>query len=197
MARPVPTAAEYREAMLALLPRGPVWPREPDGILSRVFGALTPTYVRSHKRAGELIEDAFPATTIELLTEWEQTLGLPDPCAGEAPTFALRRAQVVAKLAGRGGQSKPYFIQVAASLGFTITITEFREFCADDPCDTPLYGEEWAHAWQVNAPLASLLEFEADHWRADDPLAIWGNGLLECALRAIKPAHTTLIFSYT
>jgi len=197
MQRPIPSASEYGQAMLALLPRGPVWPREPDSVLYRVMGALAPTYVRSHKRSGELIEEAFPATTNELLAEWEATMGLPDPCAGEAPTFALRRAQVVAKLTGRGGQSKEYFIAVALSLGFAITITEFREFCADDPCEGPLYGDLWAFAWQVNAPLVSLLEFEADTWRADDPLAIWGNAILECALQAIKPAHTTLLFSYT
>jgi uncharacterized protein YmfQ (DUF2313 family) len=33
--------------------------------------------------------------------------------------------------------------------------------------------------------------------RVSDPLAAWGNTLLECVMRRLKPAHTTLLFSYT
>lgn len=190
-------AADFRAAMLALLPRGPVWPREPDSVLVHAIGALCETLARNTARANFLVRDAFPGSTEELLPEWEATLGLPDPCAGEAPTIALRRAQVVAKLTGRGGQSKPYYIAVALALGYAITITEFKPFAVGDPVGLPLYGEAWAFAWQVNAPLESILYFDVGHWHAGDPLAAWGNAVLECVLREIMPAHTILIFSYT
>ncbi len=196
MAAPEFNAEDYRTAMAALLPRGPAWPREPDSILMRVLGALAPSYVRNNARANYLLVDAFPSTTLELLEEWEATLGLPDPCAGEATTILERRAQVVAKLTGLGGQSKSYYIGVAAALGYTITITEFKPFTVGDPVGLPLYGADWAHAWQVTAPLNTVAYFEVGAWRAGDPLARWGNAVLECVLENIKPAHTELIFSY-
>ena len=31
---------------------------------------------------------------------------------------------------------------------------------------------------------------------ADDPLSTWGDSLLECVVRRLKPAHTTVYFSY-
>ena len=34
------------------------------------------------------------------------------------------------------------------------------------------------------------------NWDADQPLARWGNSLLECVVRALAPAHVYVIFSY-
>lgn len=33
-------------------------------------------------------------------------------------------------------------------------------------------------------------------WSADEPLARWGNALLECMIRALAPAHVHVIFMY-
>ncbi|WP_197520275.1 putative phage tail protein, partial [Paraburkholderia tropica] len=55
------------------------------------------SYERSTSRANYLLIDSFPPTAYELLPEWESTLGLPDPCAGEAPTIPQRQAQVLAR----------------------------------------------------------------------------------------------------
>jgi uncharacterized protein YmfQ (DUF2313 family) len=51
-----------------------------------VLSGFTPAFERLTARANNLLIDAFPGSTYELLPEWEATLGLPDPCAGEAPT---------------------------------------------------------------------------------------------------------------
>lgn len=189
--------ADFAVALERLLPRGRAWSRDPDSVLMQVVSALAPGFARLHARANRLVADGFPATALGLLPEWEATLGLPDPCAGPEPTVSLRQQQVQARIAAQGGQSIPYFIAFAAALGFSITITEFAPARADELCaDDPVYGDDWAHAWQVNVQGFTLAEFEADIGCADEPLASWSNEVLECELRRVAPAHTVLLFAY-
>ena len=191
------TPATLLATLKALLPTGAVWPREPDAALSRILGGPATTFARIYARAQALIVDAFPATTLELLPEWERTLGLPDPCAGAAPTIQQRRAQVVARFAGRGGQSVPYFVAYAANLGYSITITEFAPFRFGMRFGLPMAGEEWSHVWRVNAPLDTIISFRFGQGRFGERFRTWGNEVLECQLEEIKPAHTILLFSYS
>ena len=198
MSAPQYSAADYLAALQSLMPRGRVWPRDGDATLTKVLAGLTPVYERQNARANQLLVDAFPASTLELLPEWEETLGLPDPCAGLAPTIAQRRAQVVARLIAVGGQSAPYYIAYALTLGYVITIKNFIPARAGIlRAGDPLNGPAWAHAWLVNAPLNTIQRMQVGTDRAGDALATWGNAVLECALREVMPAHTVLIFSYT
>jgi uncharacterized protein YmfQ (DUF2313 family) len=197
MRAPILTAADFLSALQALMPRGRVWPRELDSVQAETLAGLAPTYERQTNRANYLLVDVFPATTTEVLPEWEETLGLPDPCAGEAPTIQQRRAQVVAKLTNTGGQSVAYFIAYAAALGFVITITEFTPFrMGAQRMGAPLGGPDWAHTWAVNAPLNTIVFFRTGVSTMGEALEAFGNAVLECEFNAIKPAHTILQFRY-
>lgn len=191
------TAADFLNALQGLMPRGRVWPRAQDAVQTKVLSGLAPSYERQTARANYLLVDAFPATAYELLQEWEQTLGLPDPCAGPAPTIPQRQSQVVARFVGSGGPSIAELIQFAENLGYTITITQFVEaragqLHAGDPC----CKTDWSFAWQVNTPLNTIVFGKAGAMAAGDALTSWGNAVLECELRAVAQAHTILIFAY-
>jgi uncharacterized protein YmfQ (DUF2313 family) len=191
------TVAEYSVALLALLPRGRIWPRDPDATLAAVARGLAPSAQRLDARAVDLLADAFPGTAYELLPEWEASLGLPDPCSGLAPTLQQRRAQVVSRLAASGGQSVPYFVSVAAALGYEITVEEFAPARAGTlRAGGAVYGEAWAHAWRVHAPGVTVTYFSAGGSAAGEPLAAWGNASLECVLTRLRPAHTVVQFAY-
>lgn len=197
MALTVPSVAAYAAAIIAYLPRGRIWPRDMAASLAVTAKGLAPTAQRLDARAVALLADAFPPQAYELLPEWERTLGLPDPCSGLAATLQQRQAQVKARLTATGGQSAAYFIAVAASLGFTITIENFAPARAGlMRAGDPVYGDDWAHAWRVHAPEATVTYFAAGASTAGEPLAAWGNAVLECALARIRPAHTTLTFAY-
>jgi len=189
-------AADFLQAFLKLLPRGRVWSRDLASVQNLVLLGLNKIYETNTARANQLLVDAFPATTFELLPEWEATLGLPDPCAGPAPTIDARRKQVVARLTANGGQSIPYFTALAGNLGYQVTITQFMPSRFGKRFGTPFGGTDWAHAWQVNAPT-----FTINHLRFGDsfgvPFAYWTNNVLTCELLAVKPAHTILNFSYS
>jgi uncharacterized protein YmfQ (DUF2313 family) len=179
----------------SLLPQGRAWPRDEDATLTALLRGLAKSMADAHTRQINLLVDGFPATTEELLPEWEATLGLPDPCAGPLALVSERVAQVVARIKGKGGQSIPYYIQFAADLGYTITITEFAPYRVGHPIGVPIFGEAWAHAWEVNAPAFTVRYFRTGIDTAGTPLADWAGGVLACELNRIKPGQTILFFS--
>lgn len=197
MATLVRPASWYQRIFQALLPRGAVWPRDPDTVQAQVCAALMQTPAREDAAAAALLADSFPATTNQLLPEWEATLGLPDPCAGESPTLEQRRNQVVARLTSGGGQSVAYMVGYAANLGFAVTVRQFVPFrLGRARLGTPLNGAPWANVWAIQAPQTTITSFRLGDSRVGEPFRAWGNAVLECELRAISPAHTILQFQY-
>lgn len=148
--------------------------------------------------SGDRLYDRIWPETGAALDDWERVLGLPDPCVtGESLAVRQRIAAVLAKLNGLGGQSKAFFIQLAASLGYTITITEFKPARAGIAvAGDAVNGAAWTSAWMINAEPVTVFVAKAGSAAAGEALAVWGNKLLECRMRAMQPAHATLIFSY-
>lgn len=186
---------DYLRALQALLPRGRAWPRDIEATMTKLLQGLAPTLSDNDLAAKRLLVKSFPATAVDLLPEWEAALGLPGP-AGLASSGEGRQLEVVAALTNTGGQSKAYFIDLAAKLGIAITITEYRPFTVNSPIGTPIQGDLWAHTWQVNAPLASGVAYvsTADVVQATPG---FGNPVLEYSLGRLKPAHTICVTSYT
>lgn len=197
MPAPQYAAADFAQALANLLPRGRAWPRDPDTVQARYRAALAPTYARQVVRDAQLLVDAFPTTPVELLPEWEASLGLPDPCAGLSPTLQQRQQQVEARFAGDGGQSVGFFIAFAAALGYPITVTEFTPFHFGMSFGLPLVGAAWSFVWQVNAPTFTVEHFEFGVSAFGEPFSSFGNTVLQCELIRLAPAHTTVIFSYS
>jgi uncharacterized protein YmfQ (DUF2313 family) len=198
MPLPVYSAEDYLGQFLRLLPRGRVWLRGWGEVQQADILTLMPVWARLGARLNDLITQIFPCTTTELLPEWEASLGLPDPCTGPLGTIQQRTAAVCAKFSARGGVSRAYFERLAASLGFEIAIETFVPFTVGrSRVGDHLFDEKWAWAWQVTASETQVVYFRVGQSTVGEPLATWGNQLLECEIRAHAPADTTPIFSYT
>lgn len=192
----VKTAEEYRNALLALLPKGDAWPIDRDSHIAKLMSGIAEEFARIDARAYAVIRESHPSTAFELFKEWEKMYGLPNSCSGEDPSFQERRQALVQAYRANGGQSRQFFITLAALLGFTITITEYKERRMGD-----LFGEtygdiEWNYVWQVNAALnnyaeRSMGEPYGEYYRT------WGNQRLECLFNRLVHAHRHIIFSYT
>lgn len=192
------TALDYRAGLQRLMPRGRAWPQDPDSIQAQVLLGLAGSLERVDAAAQFLLTDAFPTTTVGLLPEWEASLGLPDPCAGDEPSLPQRRNQVVARFTAAGGQSPLDLIDYAARLGFAIDIRTYAPLrCGVGGCGDPLYDEDAAHTFAVIAPETTVTEFQCGVSGCGDPLGGFGNDVLECEMTAIAPAHTVVIFQYT
>jgi uncharacterized protein YmfQ (DUF2313 family) len=191
------TVADFTAAFQGLKPTGAVWPRDPDTDNTRSDEALMPTYVRSWQSATNLVVDAFPSTAVDLLPEWEGTLGLPDPCAGPDPTIALRQAHVVARLTQSIGPSIAELVAFAGALGYPVTIQEFIPARAGSlVAGGPLNGVDWAFTWRVHEPATEVFFFLAGAGNAGDPLATWGSTIVQCEMTRIAPAHTIPQFAF-
>lgn len=220
-------AASYAHALAALLPVGEVWPRDPASTLMRLVAALADVVARWSERVAKfLLIEAFPPTSVDLLTDWERVLGLPEPCFPLALSIEERRLQVLEKLRRRpGAQSRAYFTDIARRLGYhddgpspyqlpielpaplgrlrQVEITEFRPF----QFGVSRFGDPtWRFApprmrfcWLIKVPGARLtwFRFGASSLGQDPHLAIAYAKDLECILQKLKPAHTNLIFDYT
>ncbi|HGD9122620.1 TPA: YmfQ family protein, partial [Escherichia coli] len=109
-----------------------------------------------------------------------------------------RQRAVVAKLISTGGLNRDYYIRVAAALGYTITITQFRPAMSGmSVCGDALNGDEWPFTWRINAPQTTIKYSLAGASYCGDPLASWGNKQLECSINKIAPSHLNIIFNYS
>lgn len=139
--------------------------------------------------SGELLlREIFPQSCDKTLEDWERVCGL---IPASTDTLQMRQALVITKLRERGGLSIPYFVGVATSMGYTVTIEELL-------ADTDGYGSEGIFRWRVTFTGTPLYYFRAGQSRAgerlvDGPLAT----ALEGLFTDLKPAHTMIIFAYS
>jgi uncharacterized protein YmfQ (DUF2313 family) len=211
------TGDDYAEALAALLPTGPAWPREGDSVLMALTGGLAQIWgAPVDARAADLLErESDPRKTIELLPDWERNWGLPNPCY-KAPTgIGERQAALVYKMTTLGGQSREFMIEAAAYIGYEISITEYRPFMVgiDRVGDNRTINADGSYSdypyilgppenrfyWSVHVDTAKLIWFRvtAGQCGIDPHLRIGLADDLECLLNQIKPAHTEIIFDYS
>lgn len=188
--------ADYLSQQQALLPPGAAWSREPDADLTKLLTATADGFARADQRADDLRDEADPYNTVEMLPDWERIAGLPDSCVGSLDTIYARQLALVAKLSAVGGQSRAYFIGLAAAMGYEITITEYKMRQHGDPHGALYGGQEWNFVWQVNAPATTIKPRLYGRSFYGEPYRTWGYKQLECAIAALKPAHTKVLFAY-
>lgn len=112
-------------------------------------------------------------------------------------TIEQRRAALNTKLTLVGGQSRSYFINMAAGLGYAnATIDEYQPMNCNDDCNDALYSQDDRYFWQINLPSVGGVFVANCQSPCDSPLQAWGDEVIECRINKYKPAHTTAIFAY-
>ncbi|WEK32932.1 MAG: DUF2313 domain-containing protein [Candidatus Pseudomonas phytovorans] len=175
---------DFTAALLSLLPRGRVWPKELTSVQAQASGCYAPTFERISDTAVALLVDAFPGTTTDLLTEWEATLGLPDACtAPGSQTFVERQEAVADKISASGGPQRPYFIQIAARLRLSMTINEYETLTVSNGLvGSFLYGDGWPWSWLADLPVAAYGTVAAN--------------TLNCRLQTESPEYTDVVLGF-
>lgn len=126
--------------------------------------------------ADGVLAESDPRTTMALLADWERNYGL-EPSG----SIDVRRAALLAQILAGGGQSRAFYVQLAAALGYTTTITEFSPHTVISSVAEPLRGGLWRYIWLVRAHASA---------GAVTPAAF------EALFNKIKPAHTRVMFEY-
>lgn len=149
--------------------------------------------------ADQILIEADPRTASLMLADWERVYGLPDGCvvaAAIVQSTGERRAALVAREAMQGGQSRAYFIALAASIGYAITITEGHPHTTQDDTQDPVNNNLQRFVWYVNAPLNTVINKTTQ----DDTqmaTAVWNNTMLECVINRFKPGEMLVLFLYS
>lgn len=177
------TADDYKNLLIQLLPRGPLW----SGMawLKKVLAAWGQGLVRVHDRVADLLREADPSQAVETLPDWERMLGLPDECTVTATDIISRQQAIVAKTISQGGQSIAYYIALAAATGYEIAIDEFEPFTTESTTDDLLYDEGWATSWIVRVLSAPVGRYVDGHCLD-----------LECVITRANQSHLEVGFNY-
>lgn len=140
-----------------------------------------------------------PFNANNMLADWERVLGIPSDIT---MLYQLRLELVLQKLAGMGGLSIAYFIGLATSMGYIITIIEgagdiFR--AGRNRASDRISSAESMWLWRVNVRSVAqkVYYFRAGLSRTSDRLRIYTDPVIEAVFNDLKPAFTLCVFSYT
>lgn len=185
--------------VLAHLPPGWVWPTDPASVMGRVMMPLAHALSRVEADAARLQQEAVgPREAVDLLADFERVLaGAADGIDTASLSAADRQAVAHQRWIARGGQSPAYFIQLAAALGTAITITEqVASQCDLAECGDEITPDTEAFVWIVSLPTDRLIDAECDVTECGDALGDIVLSICEPVIRAYRPAHTEVVFSY-
>ncbi|HCP8498029.1 TPA: DUF2313 domain-containing protein [Escherichia coli] len=146
--------------------------------------------------AARVLAQITPLQSSMTLSDWERVY---DVAPREGATQQERRQNILVKMAATGGLSIPYFKNLAASLGYTITITEPRAFRTGvNRCGDRLFIPEMRWVWQVNVIGAKtpVYRFRTGASATGEPLTAFGESILENTFKDLKPAFTDCYFTY-
>jgi len=183
----MPPTTKYTNLLFALLPQGPAWPRDEDTELFAFVDALGVELSRIEAKAAELIEEADPRTTDELLDDWERITGLPGDNPNPPTTDDDRRAALAEHLLGLGPPSKPNIEARIDAIGPTGWYSwkdweTFDPFVAGSPAGDSLTQSEWQYTRR--------LHLESYDYGGPIDLAV------EWLLTRIFPAHGVLLIQW-
>jgi len=194
------SVSEYLQLLLNLLPHGKAWSRSPDGGFYKLFHGQAAELNRVDVRSDKLKREIDTRYTVELLTDHEKDLGLPDDCISQAQSLLQRRQNVHAKFIEEGGLHAQSYIDLASDLGYIITIEDLAPawagiVCAGDPCGPQIN----IFSVKINITLSpdDWIYFVSGASQCGDLLvAVADTSALQCILNKFKPAHISFYWDY-
>ncbi|ALP41297.1 putative phage tail protein [Aeromonas schubertii] len=139
MAHSVEQWADYLSSQM---PRGKAWPTDPDSSIQLYIKGFAPRLAEAEFSADQLLLEMRPETTVQLLTDWEEYLGLPE-CNVGGNTFDERRAAATEKYHRKGGVQLWSIEETLAFYGITVIVYEHWPHHCLRGCDYPLWPDEY------------------------------------------------------
>ena len=183
--------------LAAHLPLGGVFDaaREEGTNFNDLLKGLGTELFRLESEIFDVCQEMDPRLTLDLLPEWERSVGIPDDCFSTVEDLQRRRDQVLLKLKGFKVQTEDDFIELAAILGQTIEI-EPGAISGAYPMMYParyLGGATAARFTMiVHFPNAQNTDYPQPY---PVPYGV-ATGVVECVIENTAPANVQVIFSY-
>lgn len=207
------TGLQYRKQLQSLLPKGKLWNRNEDSVLTKILYGMAEELARIEDRSENLMNEKLLDSTNELITEHETDFGLPEEGQDLQPTLEARRGELKSKLLEVGQQDPMYFDDICTAFGYDNWIEEFRPaWCNVAVCGDPCGDQYNIFKWKINIDVDSLLEYDDIIWGFN---VGFGNGFLNNSgyytanetllvdltkliskINNLKPGHTHPLFDW-
>ncbi len=185
---------QWGEALQQQMPRGRAWPRDVDADLPKYVMGFAKRLADLELSADQLLLEMRPETTVQLLPEWEEYLGLPE-CDISGQSFEQRRAAVVEKYHRKGGLQIWMIEQIAAALGFNVKVTEQWPHHVLRSVTYPIYPASTRFILRVD-----VYDLPEERFTVLDNVLVPLRGtaplMLECVLNRLKLAGFYYDFNY-
>ena len=209
------TGDDYVSPISQLYPRGPAWPTwDQTSVLMKWIGGTAQIWGDVDGYADTfLVVESDPRSTMQMLPDWEAAFGLPDDCLNEPLSIGDRQKALVQRITMEGGQSRQFFLNLAAQVGQEIEIIEHSPFTCglSQVGDTSGLTESGWPRWELGDPhmrfywtiapaIPRLTWFRCGGTSelGKDPFLTIGQYTdTECLFGRLKPAHTSLAFDLT
>lgn len=188
---------EHAQSLANFLPNGDLFAAK--NIQESTFRNLLNGLAIELQRCEQLLADTTSEHDIRytsnFIEEWERALGIPDDCFDNTGTLEERRTNLLIKLAAPGVSTEQDFIDLAAMLGYVITIEHLAEVEFYPPYNvpfSPIYGvPESRYVWIVKGVgvVANVPPYDVPFSLGSSTATI-----LQCLFNKLKGAHTLIIF---
>lgn len=195
---------EYEEMLRQLLPPGPAFPRgDYESAMAMLLEVFALELSRIDSRVEALIRENDPRVCVETFREWLTEWGLPDVCANlmAGMNDSVLRQLLLFRITVPGGQSRAFFIDLAARFGYRIQIDELVRHTVMSKVMDAMWSQSHPYVWRVNVLSGTDRENTTASMHtviggADEALAWWGDQLIECLIERYKPAHAEVVYGY-
>jgi len=184
----------YQSLLSALLP--PVSYSPDQSMLSAELYAEGNTLEAATASADRVKNAVTPLYAETLLPDWERVLAITP---ASSATYQSRLNAVLSKLNEVGGLSIPYFVGLAASIGYTISIDEPQPFRAGTShVGDTVYIPDIVFIWltTVTGSSTPVYRFRSGSSVVAERLTSFSDAVIESVFNDLKPAHTFVYFAY-
>lgn len=193
---------EYLLMLKKLLPPGVAFPRgDATSFVALLLECWAIELSRADARIDALIRENDPRISVECFSDWLEEWGLPDVCTGLLAnmTDTTLRQLLLFKVTTVGGQNRQFFADLAARFGYRIQIDEYRHHTVDSQVMDGLWSSDVEHYWKCNILTGAenaTAQLHNTLGVVSEPLAWWGDQLIECLIEKYKPAQSEVLFGY-
>ena len=189
---------QYAEQLAALMPPGlALSTDDPSSDLYEILRRMAVRLDEVDDFFWQILRESAPRSAINLLSEWEQALALPDSCTIGTPTLDERQRAAYAKYTDRGGARIPRYISIANALGYNNVQTQrYAMHTCESDCETPLYEQVDRFRWSLVLNEGTRVVDSTCEDDCETPLQIWGDAQIECVINRENPAIAEVNFIY-
>lgn len=192
------TQEEQATVLAGYLPNDQLWHDKnvDDTVLRKILLGLASQWLDFRDTGNEVCSEYDPTTTTKLITEWETAVGIPDCCFSNTGSLEDRRKQILLKLAGINATTAKQFENIAAVLGYDVTVEAAKDSSsASFPMTFPfilMTSDEAIFSFivNINDPASSGFPYTFPF-----TLASGVSELLKCLFDKLKPANSLVFFN--